>query len=283
MIKLGTLEIPPTRKGSTPYWYEEIKGWFDLAPDKSSVRERPQSHGAFNPARVLRAGLGITVKMHCVTESLSSLLAVLSQMAAAGVEKSIVMAVDEHARWTERVVRVRKIEVDDYHARPYTTITLDLFAPDPRRYATAAVWESAAARPVRGSGLVWPARWPLVWRGTQEKKPVISLTNGGVFPSPPVIRMYGGFTAAEVVNVATQQRVRLDWKVDAGTYAELDFRLRRALIQGTSDVSRYLTRRQWWDIPPSLAAEGGSPTQIFFRVENPAGDPWFSGEVKSAW
>lgn len=257
--------------------YHEIAAWYSLSSDKTPTRERPTSHGSFRARRSLRSGKSLTVEAHYLATSPSELEDALDRIGALGTEKPILMRVTDHRRTTEREVRVVEVEIPDHHGRPVDTVTLELWADDPRRYSTGDPWISSQLPQPPSTGLTWPAVWPLVWGAGGAEDGRLTLTNIGTKASPPLYRLYGGLTSAELVRIDTQRRVGIDYVIPFGSFVELDFRTRRATLNGETDISRYLTWREWWSIEP------GQSVTVQADYVSPGAGAYYAGLVRSAW
>ncbi|QAB18794.1 hypothetical protein Leucomu_13530 [Leucobacter muris] len=272
---LGTVQMPD--HADRGWGFKSLEGWFDLSSDKTERRERPTAHGSFRARRSLRSSLGITVEAHFLATSPAELVAEQDRIGALGADAPILMLVTDHVRTTEREVRVIDVDVPSYRGRKHNLITIELSADDPRRYSVGDEWVSARLREDASGGLTWPARWPLVWGTGSGSDGRLTLTNHGQKASAPSYRLYGGFSAAEMVRIDTQQRVGIDLIVPYGSYVEIDFRTRRAMLDGQSDVSRYLTWRQWWTV------EAGEQVTVQAEYDAPGVGAYYAGRVRSAW
>lgn len=145
------------------------------------------------------------------------------------------------------------------------------FAPDPRRYADGEWQQTGPA--VAATGLVWPAVWPLVWPDTGSSGRIV-LLNSGKAPSSPQFRLAGPFTSALITCVETGDRIGFGRPVPDGSVVEISGR--HAVIDGQSDVSRWLQFREWDDVPAQTAR-----TYQFDVVSGASA--LLSGKVDSAW
>lgn len=257
--------------------FSGLTGWRDTPQGKSGVNERPRAHGAFGVSQVFRPALPISFRaiLHPRTEE--ELLVMQEDLASIGFDGPVPLRVIEPTGTTERLVTVEAATLEGYRGgSTLATMPFDLLARDPLRYSVDDSWQTARP-PLAGGGLVWPALWPAIWRGSPGSDGRISLVNRGTKPSHPIFRVYGGFDGFTLTNVGQQMRVSFTFPVAAGSYVEVDFAKRRALLGGVSDVSRYLVMREWWQILPGPSA----PVQI--AIDRPTGDPYMAGMVRSAW
>lgn len=276
MIELDGLFLPPTLTGGTGWFHNDLTGWYTLTSDKAPVNERSQRHGAFASGRSYRSAAAISFNAVFVASSELELLQGQQTIGAIGSDDPVVMRVTDGLEATERIVSVRATDIPDHHGRVVNNFAVDCLARDPRRYSINDPWVTARP-PSAGSGLVWSARWPAVWGNVGGTTGRISLINRGTKSSSPVMRVYGGLDSFSLINIDLQRRVSFSRVIPVGSYVEVDFARRRATLDGDSDVSRYFTSREWWDVGPGVE----SVTQL--EVTGAFGDPYLAGLVRSAW
>lgn len=271
----GSIVVRPL---ATAGWVlKEIGDWYSLTTDKTPTTERPTAHGSFRARRSLRRGGSLSLEAHYIAGSAAELQGAMDRIGALGADAPILMRVTDSLRTTEREVRVVDVGVPDTHGRPASTVVIELWADDPRRYSVGDAWVSSALPQPPASGLTWPLVWPIVWGSGGADDGRLTLTNRGKRASPPSYRLYGGFSKADLIRVDTQQRVGIDLIVPFGSYVEVDFRTRRAKLNGISDVSRYLTWREWWTVEPEQSVT------VQAEYESPGAGAYYAGLVRSAW
>lgn len=263
--------------GTSGWVFSGLTDWFGQTGNKIGVTERPQAHGAFVPSRALRSSRAISFEANYLGETVEEVENAWDSLAAVGAEAPVTIHVDAPSGATERLVTVSVNKMTDHHGDPTGKVAVDLIAYDPRRYAVAVSvpWEQTGS-PSAGNGLVWPAVWPLVWPGGGSSGR-IELVNTGTAPSAPQLRLLGGFSSALITCVETGQRVGLERLVPEGSVVTIDTEDHRAVIDGQSDVSRWLRWREWALVPP------GQSRSFQFDVIDPVGVPKLEGRVLSAW
>lgn len=269
-ITLGTVELPSY--SATGWSFRELVDWWGQTADKSEVVERPQGHGAFPTRDSLRSSRAISFIANCINGSQAAVESGFDDLSSVGAEGPVLMTVETPAGASWRVVKVESVKPTHHRGGSrYGVLAVDLIAPDPRRYATGS-WLSTGPA-VASTGLVWPAVWPLVWPGGGSSGRV-TLTNSGKAPSAPSFRLQGSFTSALITCVETGARIGFNRPVPAGSVVEISGK--RAVIDGQSDVSRWLLFREWADVPP-----GSSRTYQFDAVGGVGAV--MLGKVDSAW
>lgn len=275
---MTTIQLGPTTfdgSATTGWVFQELVDWYSLTDDKVGITEKPQSHGAFGAGRSLRSAAVVSFTAVYLGETAAEVLDAGERMAAALAESSVEMIVTDDLRASSRTVSVRVAQMKDHLGRPNGEFTFDCVARDPRRYSVGDTWTSTGPA-TSGGGLVWPAVWPLVWQpGGADGR--VALENRGSAPSSPVYRLRGGFTSATLTNVETAQRIGFTRPVPATSVVEIDTRTRQARIDGQSDVSRYLSIREWWDVAPY------STTRVQLDLTGADADAGLDAMVRSAW
>ena len=250
-----------------------LRGWFGGVSSRVDRTVRPQSHGEFT-SRGLLSGRVITLEGMVRTKqdgaAQETAVNVLSGLLADGETDRLTVESAAGVLWAD----VQRLDEPDTRILLYGSTAayqVRFLAVDPRRYADGAWQQTGPA--VQSGGLVWPAVWPLVWPVSGSSGRVI-LTNSGKAPSAPSFRLQGPFTSALITCVETGARVGFNRPVPAGSVVEISGK--RAVIDGQSDVSRWLMFREWGDVP------GGASRTYQFDAVDGAGAV-MQGKVDSAW
>ena len=274
MIELAGVTFRDTGRG---WVFADLIDWYTLTDSKSQDTPKPQSHGSFKPGRDWRSSAAISFTAAYIGDSVAECLAAAESFTAAGTGETATMQVTDDIRTTSREVSIRHVGVPDFFGYDHYEVrfAVDVLAWDPRRYSVGDAWLSTGPAQ-SGSGLVWPAVWPLVWPSSGSDGR-LTLTNAGTGAYPPIYRLYGGFDSALITNVTTGQLIGFDHPVPDGSVVEINTRTRQARIDNQSDVSRFLTWRQWWDVPAS------SSIVIQFDATASVGTPHLEALPRSAW
>lgn len=260
---------------SVTYTIDEggLVGWFGGVGSRVPRTPKPQAHGEFS-GRGYLSGRVITVSGLIRSDgdgaAQESAMNAISGLLADGGTSRLTVQSGSGTLWAD----VQRIDEPDVQILVYgrtAAYQARFFAPDPRRYADG-VWKETGPA-VAATGLVWPAVWPLVWPSSGSSGRV-TLTNVGKAPSAPVFTLQGAFTSALITCVETGARIGFGRPVPAGS--AVDISGRHAVIDGQSDVSRWLQFREWEDVPP-----GESRTYQFDAVDG--ADARLLGKVDSAW
>lgn len=258
---------------ATDGWvYSELTDWYGQVANKVQRTKRPLHHGNFQETRVFRDGRAVSFKAAYLSGSAGAVQSAVDELSSVGADGPVVMTVvGDDGVPAHRVVTVELVGVPDWLSATEAEVTVMLIADDPRRYADG-VWQQTGPA-VQSGGLVWPAKWPLVWpvSGSSGR---VTLPNPGTAPSEAVFRLRGPFDSALITCVESGARVGFNRPVPAGSVVEVSGR--RAVIDGQSDVSRWLQFREWTDVPG-----GESRTFQFDPVGGTAA--FMQGKVDPAW
>lgn len=252
-----------------------LDGWWDNVPTRTNRTPRPSRHGEFDSRGYLSGrvvtltGLVLSTGPAAQENDLSALAGLLAD----GDTARLTVEGAAGSLWAD-VVRVDAPDVQVIVYGQTAAYQVNFLARDPRRYQDAA-WVRTAP-PSGGVGLIWPVKWPATWPGAGDSGRIL-LENTGKAPSAPMFRLLGGFDTALITCVETGSRIGLDRAVPPGSTVEIDTANRRAVIDGQSDVSRWLRWREWEMVP------GGSSRSFQFDVTAPSGTPFLDGRVFPAW
>ncbi len=271
-IQLGDITLTDT--GSEGWVFSDLIDWWGLTDDKSDVQERPQNHGAFPVARAIRSSRAISFTAAYIGEGQGSLENAFDVLSSVGAEAPVLMTVTGPSGSSWRVVSVENVQPADHHGRGVGRVSVDCVARDPRRYSDASWVRTTPAAP--GGGRTWPAQWPLIWGGSPGSDGRVLLSNTGRAPSAPTFRLAGGFDSALITCAETGARIGYDRAVPAGSVVEIDVAQKRAVIDGQTDVSRWLLFREWENVP------AGTTRSYQFDAVNASG-AYMDGRVFPAW
>ncbi|MDY0829139.1 hypothetical protein SK224_08370 [Microbacterium sp. BG28] len=267
---------PITLAGSarSGWSFGSLTGWWGQSADKSEVRERPITHGAFPTLRSVRSARVISFTANFLSTSQAEIEDAMDELASIGAEAPVRVSIATPSGDTWRTVKVEACEPLNYRAGlGFARLAVDLTAEDPRRYATGE-WQSTTP-PSPGTGPSWPLKWPVTWAGGGSTGR-ITLANEGRAPSSPQFRLFGESAATTITCVDDGSRVGLGRGIPAGSYVDIDYAARKATLEGGFDVSRWLLYREWSEV----ARESARTYQFDADAANGAR---MEGKVDSAW
>lgn len=246
-----------TITGDRPYegcTYDRLDGWYGIDGVDLGFSRRPNAPGAFAPVKTFPDARTISIEGDYFGADRAAALRMREDLAALYNEgRPVVMTVADDLRTTSRIVYVDTVDFP-WTIHPEFEYTIDVKAPDPRRYGDVVISSTGLAAP--GTGLSWPIVWPVNW-GTIGESGRANAANAGNAEtiSKYVVsngEMPDGF---DLVNVATGERLSYLGPVTVGTVVTLDTATRSALINGSGPGSRFLASPQWWSVPARSSAE----------------------------
>lgn len=257
------------------YW-TDLTGWWGLPDLRGNTDLIPGAHGRFQRTTYLRDSRAITLTGHILCDSNRELVAVRDRLEAALSAGAGTMTVvtGETGSW-DRFVEIDTLNIEPDHGKTWTKFTVDMVAPDPRRYGPL-VRVGPAQLPTSVGGVRLPQRMP--WNfGSVSGDSRLIISNAGAIPVSPSIIVGGGFEVVTVTDITAGRRLRIEWPVSSDEEVVFDSRTRRAELR-SSEVTRWLTRREWFTIP------AGATHEFRFEAENISGSPLMWGEYREgAW
>ena len=256
--------------------WTDLQGWRGLPDKRGETDQIPGGHGRFRRAHVLRDSRVITLIGHIYAADNTELHAVADRLegalGAGGVGEMLVAS--SNGIWT-REVEIDTLAIDPDRGRRWTKFTIDMLAPDPRRYGPLTTVGPIGLPQVSG-GVRFPQRAPFNF-GSVTDAGRMRIPNSGALPLHPTVRVQGGFSAVTVRNITTGRTVSLEWPVGEAEELVLDMGRRRATAAGV-DVTRWMTRRQWFEIP------AGETHELRFEATGATGTPQMYADFQiGAW
>lgn len=122
-------------------------------------------------------------------------------------------------------------------------------AEDPRAYSQTLSTSTGGTLSTSPGGLKFPETMPVTFASSSGG--TVATNNTGNRPTPPVFRIYGRATNAQILLVGTTKRIALTGTINAGDYLEIDVQHRTITINGTSPALHYLdaATTTWFELP----------------------------------
>ncbi|MFD5599174.1 hypothetical protein ACFWHR_03860 [Leucobacter sp. NPDC058333] len=246
--------------------WENLEGWDGLTDARGGGDPIPGAHGRFARRNFIpRSERPITLSGFVLGEDYADMVATRDRLTAALAAGVGTMRVATSAGIWERDVEIDSMTPLPDHGDRVVDFTIDMVAPDPRRYGPWLTVGPASLPQVSG-GVRLPQRFPWNFGTVAAGGRLIVANPLEHIPMHPIIRVSGGFEAVSVRDITAGRRLSLDWQVAETDSVTLDSRVRRAEMSG-SEVTRWMTSRQWFEIPP------GETHEFRFDVEGRVGDP----------
>lgn len=264
-LELLGIPMAGVRRPDQGLYWTDLTGWWGLPDLRGETDNIPGTHGRFRRTQYLRDSRAITLTGHILTEDNYELVATRDRLetALAAGGGLLKVTTSQTGTW-ERYVEIDTLNIEPDHGRVYTKFTVDMVATDPRRYGP---WQQLGPvqLPISQGGVRLPQRMP--WNfGSTVAGSTLLVPNSGEIDMYPEIIVEGGFTRLSVYDLTSGARVTLDRPYPAGSLVVFDSAGRRASVDG-QDVTRWMTRRQWFKIPPH------SEHEIRFEASNPIEQP----------
>ncbi|MFP7833138.1 hypothetical protein [Marisediminicola sp. LYQ134] len=301
--EIGGLTFQGTRQPNGLH-FRRIIDWDSLPESKNQEEDRPNDHGSFGGGEDFRRGATTSIEGWFQGEDREEALLARRQILGALQGQDRRITVTDELGPTSRDVSVRRVTLGDIFGFRFE-ISVDMFAKDPRRYGPE-VPESTGI-PVAGGGLQWQVGssgtfggsgffggdtifggsdtgsaglvWPITWEsGGSDGR--ITVENDGNADTYSLLEITGGLEDGfSAVEVGTGREIRFERFIDSASTVYLNPRTGAAYIdEPGNDVSGYLTRADWFSIPP-----GGTSVIQFFPLGTVTGTPTLTARTAPAF
>lgn len=265
-----TFEAKPTYP-SSGWVCRRLQGWYSGAPIRDDAVDRPASDGAFGVSRAYRSARPLrfegALKGATAEQAQAELWRAFSAVQSDGRPFPLSVT-DDLGTLTATVSVSGAIEIEPETDR-FARVTARFIAYDPVKYA--APRQLVTGLPTAGGGLTYNLFDPAgaLDYGANGNLGRVELTNGGTAEVWPRVRVDGGLADGFFVQrLDTGQTVRYDRVVPLGSWVDIDFATGAVVVDGVSDGSTYLTRGEFFSVPPGaefdvqfngLGAASGTP------------------------
>lgn len=269
------------------FTYDKLDGWYGVPPVDARLMKRPNQPGAFAADRTTPPEATISVEgQYFGSSEVDALKARERLLSIYSDGRPVIMRVDDALRTTARTVLVAAVDIP-WTFRNEFKWTIDMKAPDPRRYGAALLVSNTLA--LAGSGLVLPTvDSPAsgldfdfgVDFGTTPNDGRITIVNvGGTETTTTFVVRNGSMPdGVDIVNVATGERLSYIGPIVAGTTLEFDPRTQAVFVNGTNPAGRYLPNPDWWVVP------AGGSVEVQFLARGPVtGTPTLDATTSPAF
>lgn len=248
-------EAKPTYP-SSGWVCRRLQGWYSGAPIRDDALDRPASDGAFGVSRAYRSARPLRFEgalFAATTEqAIGELWRAFSAVQADGRPFPLSVT-DETGTLTATVSLSGAVEIEPETDR-VARVTARFIAYDPVKYGPLR--QLVTGLPTAGGGLTYSLFDPAgtLDYGANGNLGRVELTNAGTAEVWPTVRVDGGLAGGFFAQrLDTGQTVRYDRVIPVGSWVEVDFASGAVVVDGESDGSTYLTRGEFFSVPPGGA------------------------------
>lgn len=263
-----------SKTGTRQFIFDEtaLTGFLDGVNIKRDDTVRPNQWGDFSEPG-LYASRHLTISGTAVASSTAELLSMRDEFVGLlsdggyheiSVRNSVevrylTVGLDDSASWVQKT-------------DTFAVFKLELYAPNPRIYGPSRGIQITDTT-ING-GIEYPLDYPVDYGGG-IKTMSIPISNRGNSPSWPVFKVTGNFYAGFHVTNNAGSIITYEGIVTMTDPVTLDSASGTAM-QGGTDKSSMLTRRDWFAIPP-----GGSIQPMFYPIQDSVG--WCDIMYRDTW
>lgn len=231
-------------------------GLTTISSPRAVVRAKPQAHGAIDDTHYTSERL---IALEGFVQGADEAAAITELRA---VQAAILQTLDTGPallKWTEAGSAGLTLQASVKLASDLDTVyeagpalfryQVQLRAADPRAYSQTLTTATGVTLGTPAGGDIYPDVYPTTY--TPSTGGTLAVNNTGNRPTPPVFRLYGGVTDADIILVGTTKQISLSGNVANGDYLEIDVQARTIRLNGTSNALYYLDapNTTWFELP----------------------------------
>lgn len=267
----------------------QIRGVDDQPETRSEDTPRSQSHGDYTGQDWL-AGRVIEVDLSGSPRDPAPVLRALRRAMGPGTSELLIEGIPGLPPLLVRgKVRRSRIPADEAFAFGVLRPAFQFYCPDPLLYAAQETvltldlreinvgtvaydapitYDAAVPYDAGGTAapvyLTFPVTFPAAFGGRPGLIAALTATNAGVYPTAPLVRVYGPSPAFDLLEGTTNRRFGYSVPVAAEDFVEIDMAARTILLNGQSSRRQFKSGGSaWWDLPPG-------DTPITYLPDGPA-------------
>jgi len=282
LVHIGPLTFNADPLAGDSLIVENLQGWYSSPAMRVDVEDRPNADGAFGSVRNYRAARALRFSGHLLGESVvaaqEELYDAFAAIQADGVPFQFSVETDAGTRTTTATLQ-GEAEVTPHPDFIGASVVARFVCYDPIKYGPAQTAQTGL--PDVGGGLEYELGEPseALYYGALGDLGRVTLTNSGTAETWPVFEVSGVLDGGFYLqNLDTGDVLRYDGVVPAGSTVSIDTRTGEVLVDDTSDASTYLTRDEFFSVPP-----GGTRTVQFNAISTSSGTPTMTATYRSGW
>lgn len=238
------------------FTYDKFEGWKGIENVDLGIVRRPNQPGSFIRQKTDPGERVVSIEGQFFgADEASAELARELLVSLYSDGRDVPLTVTDSLRATTRMVKVAAVKVPWTPHKEFS-FTIDMTAADPKRYATPVVVSNTLAVPGSGLDFDFGLDFPLDF-GTTPNDGRLIITNLGDTETTTTFVVRGGNMpdGAEIVNLATTERLVYIGPIMNGDFVEFDPRVQAAFINGTNPAGRFTPNPAWWSIAPKASVE----------------------------
>lgn len=247
----------------------KVTGWDDAPPVRLTTDERMGQDGGYDSTPLLGPRV-ITLEGMVDQATAAAARSLADALTGLQVGQRQLFAVDNDAMGSRtawcRIAAGAVLEWDDDVSFHYT---IQLVAPDPRKYGLETFTTTQLAAIASGSGLAYPLAYPLSYGAAAAVVPgTLSLSNAGTVSYHPRLRITGPVPNPIVTCAETGDWIRYNGTIVAGSWLDIDCGARSVLLNGVQSVRGSVTFSGAWLAVPvggaslSWTADAADPAAL---------------------
>lgn len=239
----------------TEWWLTKVEGWRDRPAMRVASTPRQADHGSYDAPSYLDSRI-VTVEGTAIATSEANAYLSADIVASVCADPSALypLVVAEPGRPIRRaMVRLNDAtKVSSPYGIDSTAFdwSLQLRAPDPRRYAATDTVTTLTLPIGAGTGLTLPITVPITLPTTVAANRA-TVVNDGTFATRPVVTFYGPVTDPVIANMTAGLNLAFDLDLLAGETLAVDFDARSVILNRTvSRAYAIVPGSAWWELAP---------------------------------
>ena len=248
---VGGLNLSNIEASGVTWVLQSVQGWGaphgTLKPEQKPRQAGAWAGDSFSAGR----SIVLTGAVYAPTAALAS-DALDRLIVAAGLPATPFVMVESGRSRTTTVRRDGDV-IETWLNQQAFTYSVQLFAPDPRKFGTAQT--GVTNLPTTSGGSQWPEQWPEVWSATTVSG-TVSLTNSGLENGPVVLRVDGPVVGPFITHTGASGVATFasSLTLGVGEWVSIDMEKRTFYANGTASRSSTVTSRTWSQFEPGLNA-----------------------------
>lgn len=282
VFEVGSLVVPSSDISVSGFVYNDIESWYSGSDMVSSFTQRNNADGSSGGSQVFYEDLIVSLSGVYVGTSPSATSAAKSRLAAMkNSGRTLQISLTDEGGKTSRYCNVASVVIPHTSDKYSFKFSIHFACKDPLRYGpTTSISTGLTAA---SGGLSYPISYPIDYGISGSNGDLIAL-NSGTEETFSTLEITGGMSGGfELTEISTGNVLRLERPIPQGSVITVNPRTGRASMDGPSDVSRYLTRSEFWSVPAAVGSAPGVRTIHFDALGVVTGTPTLTAHTAPAY